>query len=123
MSVWKCSSTTVNRSSRAKPWATFGDSGATATGFELYTISASIFGPNSGEASRSKSSPMVLMLMVRGLPLERSSERCNARKLTGKASADASRAPPAAWRQAPTRAGRQAILRTAMPPPRTRCKP
>jgi hypothetical protein len=35
---------------------------------------------------------------------------------------DSSR-PPARWRQAPTRAGRQAMARTALPPPRARCMP
>jgi hypothetical protein len=35
VSVWKISWTTQNRSSRANPRATFADSGATATGFEL----------------------------------------------------------------------------------------
>ena len=103
---------------------TLSDSGATATGFELYTTTASILGPNSGEASRNKSFPMVVMLMVRGgAPGGIKSGRCKAFKFRENEPDEESKTPPAGCRQAPTKAGKHAILRTAIPAPPPRCTP
>jgi hypothetical protein len=86
-------------------------------------MTASICGPNSGDASFSRSSPMVVMLMVRGWRPAAGRGAAAPRLLAGKEPEVDSWTPPAGWRQAPTSAGRQAMLRTAMPPPRTRCTP
>ena len=66
---------------------------------------------------------MVDMLMVRGLrPAEQVRTRQRRVSIAKLPLVDRN-IPPAASRKAPTSAGRQAILRIAMPPPRTRCKP
>ena len=79
-------------------------------------------GPKPGELGRSRSSPMVFMLMVRA-GRWRSAGHSSAARCTGNwLELDISR-PPAGLRQAPIRAGRQAMARTALPPPRTRCIP
>ncbi len=66
---------------------------------------------------------MVAMLMVRGVRPARRSARSSACLSTLKLPPVESSRPPAASRNEPTRAGRQAILRVAMPPPRARCMP
>ena len=62
------------------------------------------------------------MLSVR-VPGRIRSGRCSAASLTGKVPDTDSITPPPASRQAPTTAGRQAIVRTAMPPPAWRLRP
>ena len=66
---------------------------------------------------------MVDMLMVRGVrPANRSGRDSAALSIVKLPDVESSM-PPAASRNAPTSAGRQAMLRIAMPPPRTRCSP
>ena len=62
------------------------------------------------------------MLSVR-VPGRIRSGRSRASLFTGKVPEVESRAPPPTSRQAPTTAGRQAIVRTAIPPPAWRLSP
>ena len=80
-------------------------------------------GPNRAEAGRSKSSPMVVMLMVRGARPASRSGRCSAARLMGYVPEVDSNTPPERCRQAPVSAGSPAISRTALPPPCARCRP
>ena len=94
-----------------------------ATGLLLNTNKASMAGPNSTLAGRSKSSPMVLILMVRHGPAGRKSGRVwtlSSKPCTPELD---SNMPPAGLRQAPISAGRQVTARTALAPPRARCMP
>ncbi len=76
-----------------------------------------------GAAASLSARPMVDMLTVRGVrPANKSGSR--ERLIVDLKFPDVERSmPPAASRNAPTSAGRQAMLRIAMPPPLTRCSP
>ena len=73
-------------------------------------MTASTCGPNSGEAGRSRSSPIVLMLIMRGSAPGSRSGRCSAGVLIGKLPEQTAARRRPRWRQAPTSAGRQAIV-------------
>src|SRR4029078_7979648 len=90
-------------------------SGATAAGFELYTIIARTGGPPTPASGDVSASPRRIMLIVR--TGGEKSGRSNARLSNAKFALDDSCTPPPGLRQCPVRAGRHAIVRTAIPPP------
>ena len=71
-----------------------------------------------------RASPRAIMLRVRGVrPARRSGRVMAVRSMWRKLPLLLSWMPPPTSRQAPTRAGRQAMVRMAMPPPAWRCMP
>ena len=104
----------MNRSSRAKPASTLLDRARPPPGCCCRRRA-----PRSADriAGSVSASPTCIMLIVRGGG--RRSGRCSAAaSISGERAGTSRQQAAAAWRQAPTSAGRQAIARNAMPPPR-----
>ena len=111
VSVRRCSSTTVKRSSRARPRRTRTWFGLLAAGFALKTTIAAI----GGSAVSVSASPSRDMLTVRAGGAGRSGGETTLATGNGKWSLVSDSAPPPTWRQSPVTAGMARTARMAAP--------
>ena len=119
VSVRRCSSTTVKRSSRARPRRTRTWFGLLAAGFALKTTIAAI----GGSAVSVSASPSRDMLTVRAGGAGRSGGETTLATGNGKWSLVSDSAPPPTCRQSPVTAGMARTARMAAPAPPCRCMP